>query len=68
MRFPLDIAFLEWPPAPPCSPLSLREAVPPRRAVRMARPARGTAVLEAPAGTLAAGYPGVTFKPCPRAT
>jgi uncharacterized protein len=68
MRFPLDIAFLEWPPPAHGSLLRVHAAVPPRRAERIARAAGRTAVLEAPAGTLAPGYPAVTFKSCLRAT
>ena len=68
MRFALDIAFLEWPPAPHGPLLSLRESVPPRRVERIARPVRHTAVLEVSAGILEAGYPAVTFKSCLRAT
>ena len=67
MRFPLDIAFLEWPPPPAWTVVSVRTGVPPCRTERIARPARRTAVLEAPAGTLGPGFPGVTFKPCLRA-
>ena len=54
MRFPLDVAFLAWPPVPAgCAVLGLAPAVEPRRSVRLARPAARTAVLEAQAGALA---------------
>ncbi len=66
MRFRLDIVFLEWPPARVSTFLTLREAVSPRRAERVARPPRRTAVLEAPAGALGAGCTAVTFRPCLR--
>ena len=55
MRFGLDVAFLEWPPAAGCAVLRLHEEVGPRRALRLAgRRTRDTAVLEAPAGTFLA--------------
>jgi hypothetical protein len=53
MRFAIDVAFVAWPPAPAgCAVLTLARAVPPRTSVRIARPARRTAAIEATAGTL----------------
>jgi len=76
MRFAIDIAFLEWPPAAECEVLRLCAAVTPMRRVRLpgAR-LRRTAVLEAPAGALAAlgidlgaGFTAVKFRTCPQST
>ena len=53
MRFPIDVAFVEWPPAPQgCAVLHVATAVRARRGVRISRPAARTAVLEAAAGSL----------------
>jgi uncharacterized membrane protein (UPF0127 family) len=53
MRFPIDVAFVSWPPAPECWVLGIEEAVPPWRLVRARRPAhRRIAALEANAHTL----------------
>ena len=73
MRCAIDIAFVEWPPAPDCAVLRVCEAVAPRRRVCLpGRAARRTAVIEAPAGTLRAlgiraADAAVNFRPCPRA-
>ena len=73
MRCAVDIAFVEWPPAPDCPVLRLCEAVRPRRQARFAgRAARRTAAIEARAGTLralgmAAAGATVNFRSCPRA-
>jgi hypothetical protein len=82
MRFAVDVAFVEWPPAPGCRVLRLEEGVARRRVLRLGgRALRRTAVLEAPAGALRAigavpgavlhmrpGGTAVTFKPCPLET
>jgi uncharacterized membrane protein (UPF0127 family) len=73
MRCAIDIAFVEWPPAPDCAVLRLCEAVRPRLHARFAhRTARRTAAIEARAGALRAlglGAAGATvnFRSCPRA-
>jgi hypothetical protein len=55
MRFPIDVAFLAWPPAPRSAVLALHEAVGPMRVLRVGGvAARSVAALEAPAGTLSA--------------
>ena len=55
MRWALDVAFLAWPPGPGCEVLAVREGLGPFRLCRHGGRggARATAVLEAPAGTLA---------------
>ena len=53
MRFALDVAFLEWPPAGAAAVHGLEENVHCRRFLYLpGRPGRCTAVLEAPAGSL----------------
>ena len=53
MRFAIDVAFVEWPPAPGgCAVLSVASAVPPRRTARVAWPAPRAAALETAAGML----------------
>jgi uncharacterized membrane protein (UPF0127 family) len=53
MRFAIDVAFVEWPPAPDgCAVLSVAEAVTACRTARVARPARRTAAIEAAARSL----------------
>ncbi|MGH2980016.1 MAG: DUF192 domain-containing protein [Solirubrobacterales bacterium] len=55
MRFPIDVAFLSWPPVRGvCYVVAVREAVAPFRVVApRGLPRRGAAALEAAAGTLA---------------
>ena len=53
MRFAIDVAFVEWPPAPDgCAVISVAAAVPSRRTARVARSARRTAAIEAAARSL----------------
>src|SRR5688500_11555691 len=53
MRFAIDVAMLEWPPAAgACEVLAVRTGVGPGRTVRLrGRPRRTVAVLESPADT-----------------
>jgi hypothetical protein len=78
MRFAIDVAFVEWPPAPGCRILRLEEGIGRRRLLRLGGRRPGTtAVVEAPAYALRAigavpgvvadagqGGTAVTFKPC----
>ncbi len=55
MRFPIDVAFVDWPPVPRGAVLALHEAVGAMRVLRCGGGRAGrVAALEAPPGTLAA--------------
>ena len=73
MRFAIDVAFVEWPPAAGSPVLHVFEGVAPMRCVRLpGRRGRHAAAVEAPAGTVSAlgmdaADAAVNFKRCPRA-
>ena len=71
MRFPIDVAFVSWPPAGgACEILALEVALPPLRIVApRGLPRRSVAAIEAGAhvlrelGVVTGARAGVTFKP-----
>ena len=73
MRFAIDVAFVEWPPAPRSAVLHLCEGIGPVRWVRLrGRRGRNAAAIEAPAGALRAlgmdaANAAVNFRQWPRA-
>jgi hypothetical protein len=52
MRFPIDVAFVTWPLEQPVVPLKVEGRLAPGRLLSIRRPARATAAVELPAGTL----------------
>jgi hypothetical protein len=63
MRFPIDIAFLTWPPAPDCEIMAVEVGVPPLRIVAPGGLTRGRmAALEASALPALGVVPGARLR------